>query len=468
MNVNFFGFKILNNTILTILFIFIIGLSAIPSVAAKSNVIKKDIEEDFYQLILTQNTLLKSSLLNEIRESWKSEYVPLAIETMIYSGDAMVTNTLISILEEKTSEKFGRDIQAWYSWMWNKKEEISPGYGNFKADLYKNIDAKFERYFKDRQNLARIRLDEIRWGGVRQDGIPPLRNPKMIPAAKANYLHKDNIIFGIEINGDARAYPKRILAWHEMFVDEIGGVDIAGVYCTLCGTVIPYKTQLNGEIYELGTSGFLYRSNKLMYDKKTQSLWNTLKGEPVVGPLVDKGIKLEHLSIVTTTWGEWLRRHPNTQVLSEQTGFSRDYGEGVAYQEYFGTDELMFHTPFQDTRLKNKQEILALRFNASPKEQLAIDIDFLSKHPVFTEKIGRQKLLIVTDNSGANRVYDPKNIEIVDYDGDSELIDVNGQKWHLSEARLISESGETLERLPSHRAFWFGWHATFPNTRLIK
>ncbi|MEP1140266.1 MAG: DUF3179 domain-containing (seleno)protein [Balneola sp.] len=142
-----------------------------------------------------------------------------------------------------------------------------------------------------------MRLDEIRWGGVRQDGIPPLRDPKMISAKEADYLGDKDVVFGIEVNGDVRAYPKRILAWHEMFVDEVGGEKLAGVYCTLCGTAILFKTEHEGVNHEIGTSGFLYRSNKLMYDKATQSLWNTLQGKPVVGPLVGKGIRLEHLSV---------------------------------------------------------------------------------------------------------------------------------------------------------------------------
>ena len=107
----------------------------------------------------------------------------------------------------------------------------------------------------------------------------------MISVSDAGYLEDGNIVFGIEINGDARAYPKRILAWHKMFTDTIGGVDIAGLYCTLCGTVIPYKTNHKGTNYTLGTSGFLYRSNKLMYEKATQSLWSTNRGTPVLGSL---------------------------------------------------------------------------------------------------------------------------------------------------------------------------------------
>ena len=301
-----------------------------------------------------------------------------------------------------------------------------------------------------------------------QDGIPPLRNPEMISVEEADYLGDNNIVFGIEINGDVRAYPKRILAWHEMFTDIIGGVEIAGVYCTLCGTVIPYKTNNNGTQYNLGTSGFLYRSNKLMYDKKTQTLWSTTKGEPVVGPLVDKGIKLAYESVVTTTWGEWKRRHPNTTVLSLNTGHRRDYGEGIAYNEYFSTDRLMFNTPFNDERLANKREILALRFPGAPNQQLAIDTDFLLQNTVYKNSIGAQKFIVFTDKTGANRVYDPKDINFVAFDGDQTVTDSNGAQWTLNESQLVSKTGKKLNRVPYHRAFWFGWRAAYPDTKLIK
>ena len=353
-------------------------------------------------------------------------------------------------------------------WVWNQDFEMPKGYANFKAELYANIDFKFYDYFHDRQELARIRLDEVRWGGVVQDGIPPLRNPEMLSVKEATYLEDDNIVFGIEINGDARAYPKRILAWHEMFTDTIGGVDIAGVYCTLCGTVIPYKTELKGKKYTLGTSGFLYRSNKMMYDQATQSLWSTTKGIPILGPLVDKGIELEYESVVTTTWGEWKRRHPKTTVLSLETGHRRDYGEGIAYNEYFSTDRLMFNTPFNDDRLKNKREILALRFAAAPNQQLAIDTEFLKQNTVYKNNIGAQKFVVLTDQTGANRVYDPKGIEFSKYDGNQTVTDAEGNKWVLGEQALTSPSGETIHRLPYHRAFWFGWRAAFPETKLIK
>ena len=242
------------------------------------------------------------------------------IEAASYSLSGLMRHKILTLLADKTGREFSADINYWYQWLWQKKPRFNANYANFKAEFYQNIDPRFTVYFQNRQTSAQLRLDEIRWGGFGQDSIPPLHNPLMINAKQATYLEADNIVFGIEINDDARTYPKRILAWHEMFTDTIGGTSIAGVYCTLCGTVIPYETTVNGKLHKLGTSGFLYRSNKLMYDKATNSLWSMIKGEPMLGPLADRGIVLEHVSVVTTTWAEWRKRHPNTSVLSLTTG----------------------------------------------------------------------------------------------------------------------------------------------------
>jgi len=235
----------------------------------------------------------------KISASFNEAWVAPTLEIFNFVYDPTMRSHLLSELRKTTGQDFGTDMNQWFRWMWNEDEVKVTGYDQFKAEFYGLIDSKFYKYFQGRADTARLRLDEIRWGGVHQDGIPPLRGPKMLSAKKADYLEDDNIVFGIEVNGDFRAYPKRILAWHEMFVDTVGGVDVAGVYCTLCGTVILYDTEFEGTKHALGTSGFLLRSNKLMYDKATQSLWNTLKGEPVLGPLVDKGIALNHRSVVT-------------------------------------------------------------------------------------------------------------------------------------------------------------------------
>ena len=406
--------------------------------------------------------------LTVLEENWSDGYYAPLIEITAYTGNIMARTALFDFLERQSGQSLGQDFHAWYQWLWNQPEAVTADYADFKALLYRPIDPRFETYFAGRLPSARIRLDEIRWGGVLQDGIPPLRQPDMITAEEATYLDDSNVVFGLEINGDTRAYPQRILAWHEMFVDTIGGVEIAGVYCTLCGTVIPYITTVDGTNHQMGTSGFLYRSNKLMYDRDTQSLWSTMRGEPVLGPLVDQGIRMEFLSIVTTSWGEWKRRHPDTTVLSLDTGHSRNYGEGVAYQEYFATDDLMFNTPFNVDELDNKQEVLGLRFPGAPNDQLAIDTAFLNGMPIYTDQVGFQDVVVFTDSSGANRVYDPQGITFAQYDGDSAIVDADGIAWSLDEDALTADDGRTLPRLPAHRAFWFGWHAAFPETRLVQ
>ena len=225
-----------------------------------------------------------------------------------------------------------------------------------------------------------------------------------------------------------------------------------------------YQTKVNGVHHELGTSGFLYRSNKVMYDHATKSMWSTLHGEPVVGPLVGKGIKLDRLSLVTTTWGDWKREHPDTTVLSLDTGYGRDYGEGVAYHDYFATDKLMFTVPEIDRRLLNKDQVLALR---DEKQQLAIAIKFLIKNPVYHTQLGDQKLVVLTEPNGAARVYNAGDVKFKSWNSSNEAVDSDGQKWRVREDGLVLGE-QRLDRTPSHNAFWFGWVSQFPETKLIK
>ena len=233
--------------------------------------------------------------------------------------------------------------------------------------------------------------------------------------------------------------------------------------------MIRYETSVDGTDHELGTSGFLYRSNKLMYDRATQSLWSTMKGKPVIGPLAGSGIELPTRSIVTTSWSEWRRRHPDTQVLALETGFDRDYNEGVAYRDYFNSDDRMFQTPFADDRLEDKEEVLALRFTPEGETPVAISASFLKRNRIYEDEIGGQTYVILTDASRANRVYErPANLGFVAWDKRQTATDHHGVKWTLTEAALTAPDGRTLERLPAHRAFWFGWHGAFPDTVLIK
>lgn len=422
----------------------------------------------FLDLVKTSSKSEQAKLLKTIERKWKPEFTIMAIEVMYFGYNSDVGIKMALLLQKKTKQNFGLDFNKWYEYLWNQDQKILPDYAYFKSQLHKSLDSKFETYFQGRQENSLIRMDEIRWGGVQQDGIPPLRDPEMIAADRATYLDDDNVVFGIVVNGDARAYPKRILAWHEMFVDEVGGIPVTGVYCTLCGTVILYKSEVNGTVHQMGTSGFLYRSNKLMYDQATQSLWSTLEGKPVVGPLVGKGIQMDYLSVVTTTWGEWKKRHPDTDVLSLRTGYQRDYGEGVAYQAYFADDKLMFNVPSVDGKLKNKQSILAIRLPDYPEQPLAISVKYLKKNPVYQSTIGDTRFVVFTDKTGANRVYDANNLNFKKYDQKLTAIDARGQTWTVYEDRIENASGEVRPRIHTFNAFWFGWQAAYPDTKLVK
>jgi hypothetical protein len=247
------------------------------------------------------------------------------------------------------------------------------------------------------------------------------------------------------------------------------------VYCTLCGTVIPYESTVAGRLLRFGTSGLLYRSNKLMFDEETASLWNTTEGAPVVGPLADSGLELTPRGVVTTTWGEWRTTHPETTVLSPDTGHQRDYGEGVAYREYFATDNLYFRVSKVDTRLKNKAEVLTLRVRprrGGPPQPVAIAAAFLQRNPVFHFELEGRRLVAITSARGANRVYDlgdhPMALQSIERDG--FVHDAEGGRWRVTEEALVIENGSAvrLARVAAVRAFWFGWYAQYPDTQLIK
>lgn len=419
----------------------------------------------FLQLAVGNDSARRSAA-QWLDDHWQPGFAPMAIEATQFLPHMSDIDGLWALLQRKTGMKLPLDRNAWFRWWWAQKLPPGPGYAEFKAALYGTADPHFSGYFQGRGKTARVHLDEIRWGGVLQDGIPPLHTPAMLAAKDATYLDDKDIVYGLEVNDDFRAYPRRILAWHEMFTDKVGGVEVTGVYCTLCESMILYDSTVGGSVRAFGTSGFLLRSNKLMFDHKTQSLWNTLTGQPVVGPLAQQHLQLKRRSVVTTTWGEWRRRHPQTTVLDIDTGYYRDYHEGVAYGEYRATDELMFAVPFDDHRLANKAEVLALLADADGGA-VAIATAFLSAHPVYEVELGARKVVILTDASGANRVYEAGNHHFTQWDGDRSLRDQSGGRWQLTEESLDSAGGKPLARVPAHRAYWFGWHAAFPDTRLV-
>ncbi|MCY4600627.1 MAG: DUF3179 domain-containing (seleno)protein [Acidobacteria bacterium] len=414
--------------------------------------------------------------LDEIEAQWRPGYAGMVwdLARLLRPPSPRLLSfvTILRFLEQQTGQQLGQNLGGWNDWVWAQPYEPHPDYAFLKGQWYSQIDPGFADFFP-RGAPSAIRLDEIEWGGVAVNGIPPLEYPERLAAADAAYLADDHVVFGIAMNGEARAYPKRILAWHEMALDRVGGVELTVVYCTLCGTVIPFESVADGQHHKFGTSGLLYRSNKLMFDHGTKSLWNTFEGVPVVGPLVGSGRRLTPHAVVTTTWGEWRARHPDTTVLSLETGHRRNYAEGAAYRAYFGTDALMFQVSRMDARLLNKEEVVVMRFDdpgTGRSLPLAITAGFLAANRVFHHRFAGRNLVVVTSEAGANRVYDAGDTRFVQLAGASDVADDAGRVWRLTEDALVlaSDAGERRPRLPAQRAFWFGWYAQFPATELIR
>ncbi len=426
----------------------------------------QDEVQQFLNLLLEEDKSKFIVKLNDIKAQWKEEYLPCLLEVYRFRLDAFGQRAIKEILVNKTGQSQIDQYYDWMVWLWEQEDTTSDLYVKLKGELNGLLDVRFKKYFSGREDLINIRLDEVMWGGVLQDGIPPLRYPNFLDAAKADYLASSDVVFGVVINGQPKAYPKRILAWHEMAVDKFGKTEIALVYCTLCGTVIAYDVVYNGVKHTLGTSGFLYRSNKLMYDKETQSLWNTIEGKPVIGPLINRGIELETYPVVTTTWGAWSKAYPETKVLSLETGHRRDYDEGAAYYDYFSTDRLMFPVPFTNQQLKNKQEVLIVRSNGYQEDPVGFSVDYLKKKKWHQDQVNELGVILVVDELNILRAYESKDYNFVKMK-DQRLIDDKGNKWEVTKDGLVN-GDVLLKQLPSHQIFWFAWYTTYPDTRLVK
>ncbi len=354
----------------------------------------------------------------------------------------------------------------WFGWMeWLQVHDEVKAYKGFEklhASLHEQIDPNF-RLFIYPGVAHEIRIGEIVWGGVRKDGIPALTNPTLITAAEATFMTDDELVFGVEINGDARAYPLRFMDWHEMFNDVIGGVPVSLAYCTLCGSGILFDTAVDGRAapFVFGSSGFLYRSNKLMYDQETHSLWNQWTGRPVVGSLTGSGIELKVRPVVITSWGKWTARHPETKTLALETGFERDYAPGAAYATYFNSAELMFPAVIDDARLNKKDYVFALRVSGVQK---AWPVEQFRGGAVVHDRVGALDVVLVGDAASRTvRAYrgDGRQFELGT--DNATLRGPDGTVWTVTEDALVSPDGTALTRLPGHITYWFAFRSYLPD-----
>ncbi len=370
------------------------------------------------------------------------------------------------LLQTLTGKNFGANWFAWQEWLIKQEKiELPPQFLEWKAAPFRLIDPAFGKFLFPGVPL-RVRIEEIVWGGVKKDGIPALTSPKLVKAQEADYLRAQDWVFGVELSGDARAYPLRIMDWHEMLNDVVGGQPVSLAYCTLCRSGILFDAKVGERTFTFGSSGLLYRSNKLMYDHQTESLWMAIPGEAVSGALAHSGIKLKKLPVVVTAWQDWRSKHPDTLVPSLETGYQRDYNPGAAYGSYFASPDLMFPVPRLDNRLKPKEEVFALIINDQPK---AYALKRLREVGVLNDNLGGENVVLIADSkTGATRAY-ARGAHIFRARKDSpERVETEQEEvWKVTEAALISQTtGAGLLRLPGHLAYWFGWYAFHPRTLL--
>ncbi len=381
------------------------------------------------------------------------DMIPSLVLLMRIGGAHVVTQRTLNALT-------GEDITTWREAMHYQEAHPDivphPSYYDLKLWYWGGIDRDFLTLFETpiNRDAMRIRFEEITWGGALFDDIPSLDNPRLIGAKDADYMLDTDLVFGVSINGDTRAYPLRIMGWHEMFNEVIGGVSVALAYCTLCGAGILFETHLDdrAEPFIFGSSGLLYRSNKLMFDRQTQSLWNQFTGEPVSGPLARSGIRLKIRPVTITSWADWREEHPDTKVLSLETGHFRNYDSGIVYKEYFASPDLMFPTLTDQTRLLQKDHVYGIRVAGGAK---AWPLEVFAEEPVINDQVGLSNVVLIGDaNTQTVRAYDRGDLV---FSGTAETISGPGGSWKISEDALIGPDGTRLSRMPGHISYWFAW-----------
>ena len=308
-----------------------------------------------------------------------------------------------------------------------------------------------------------IPLEKIRSGGPPQDGIPSIDDPKFASATDAGHVSDDDTVIGLEIAGDARAYPLYIMVWHEIVNDNVGQVPVSVTYCPLCYTSQVFERVLDGEPVEFGTSGKLYNSNLLMYDRQTGSYWSQALGLAVTGELTGRTLKIIPFDLIS--WGDWKKIHPDSLVLTTQTGHVRAYGVDP-YGDYYTAGEIFFPVENDDDRLYPKDVIVGLYADDTHKAYLQSD---LREMIITNDSVGHVPVLLVSMFEGNARVFertlDGKTLEFELAGG--KIVDQTGSEWDYDGMSVSGpHEGRSLERIASSPGFWFEWAAFHPDTLL--
>ena len=345
------------------------------------------------------------------------------------------------LLASAASDLLGTTLQIHNAWGLVTDHLIAwdipapPDYLAVKRSIYTSIIPGWDRIFVE----GDIDWRHVSWGGVLIDDrphdktdevcncIPAADNPEVVSAKDATWPDDDDIVFGITVNGESRAYPRQIMEVREMVNDTLGGRDLGIPYCTLCGAAQAYFTDELPEGVErpiLRTSGLLIRSNKVMYDLNTYSVFDTFLGHAVTGPLAEKGLQLKQATVVTTDWGTWKKAHPDTTVLVERLALGRD----PDFRNGRDANGPIFPIGDVDPRLPVHEDVIGA-ITASGK-------------PVAFQR----STALVALTRGEEIAFENVRLEL----------DAGG-------IRAVDADGSDIG---SHQAFWFAWSQFHPQTAL--
>jgi hypothetical protein len=326
-----------------------------------------------------------------------------------------------------------------------------------------------------------VDVREIRSGGPPPDGIPPIDDPRFVRPGSVRSLEDQEPVIAFELDGDARAYPLEILTWHEIVNDTVAGVPVAVTYCPLCNTAVVYDRRLEDRVLDFGTSGKLYQSALVMYDRQTESLWAHFTAEGLVGVLAGERLDTYPASIVS--WASWRDAHPDGLVLSRDTGFERDYGRNP-YPGYDDVDSQPFLFSGEvDGRLAAMERVVAVGRDTEP---IAVRLDELDDAGVIDLTVDGDAVTVwhlpgtgsaLDDSDTANgrdvgatgvfrREVDGRQLSFV-RGGDVFVDDETGTRWDIFGTAVQGPlAGARLEAVEHVDTFWFAWAAYQPDTRI--
>jgi len=314
-----------------------------------------------------------------------------------------------------------------------------------------------------------VPINEIKDGGPGKDGIPSIDNPIFVDPNddNASYVNDEDLVIGLIRGNEIKAYPHKILDYHEIVNDEILSFPVSVNYCPLTGTAFAWDREVNNTNSTFGVSGLLYNSNLILYDRNTDSNWSQLKLQCINGPLI--GDRPQILSVVETTWANWRTMFPETKVLSEITGFNRSY-DVYPYGDYkTNHDFLLFSVSPSNDKLPSKERVFAIIDDEMSK---VYRFDSFLNGKIVKEVIN-EKLFLVVGNNDVIKAFELSGIySDLDYEysysGFEEFFtDDEGNSWNLT-GKAISgpKTGHNLTSATSVVSYWFAIAAFYPNPKI--